>query len=201
MNKFNFQKNINKTIKIGSSNRGFTIVETLVAIFILLLSITGPLAIAQSGLRAAFLSRDQVTAFYLAQDAMESIKNVRDDNLIAGIWNASDRGTWTKGLANCFSGSGCTVDTLSDVLITAKCNTEAVGCSLTNPLRFNLETKEFGISETNTEKSKFSRVVFINTTNRDNEIEVTVKVSWVTHNQLGEREIEVREYMSNWLGV
>jgi prepilin-type N-terminal cleavage/methylation domain-containing protein len=59
--------------------RGFTIMETLVAILILLAVITGPLAFIQSGLRASFVARDQIVAFYLAQDAMEAIKNILDN--------------------------------------------------------------------------------------------------------------------------
>jgi prepilin-type N-terminal cleavage/methylation domain-containing protein len=70
MYKDKFKKN---TIRTSS---GFTLIETLVAIFILVLATTGPLSFAQSGLRASFVARDQVVAFYLAQDAIETIKNL-----------------------------------------------------------------------------------------------------------------------------
>jgi prepilin-type N-terminal cleavage/methylation domain-containing protein len=69
----NMQKN--KNLK---KNSGFTMIESLVAIFIILLAITGPMVFAQNGLRTAFLSRDQITAFFLAQDVIESIKNYRN---------------------------------------------------------------------------------------------------------------------------
>lgn len=60
--------------------QGFTIVETLVAIAILMISIAGPLTIAQKGLTAAVYARDQVVASYLAQDQMEFLKNARDNS-------------------------------------------------------------------------------------------------------------------------
>lgn len=62
-------------------NKGFTIIETLVAITILMISIAGPLTIAQKSLMAASYAKDQVIASFLAQDLMEKIKNDRDVNI------------------------------------------------------------------------------------------------------------------------
>ena len=58
-----------------NSNAGFTLIESLVAISILLLSISAPLTIASKGLASSFFARDQITAFYLAQDAVEYIRD------------------------------------------------------------------------------------------------------------------------------
>ena len=80
----NSMKNFIKKIIKEKTNRGFTVLETLVAVFILVLAITGPMVFAQSGLRTAFLARDQITAFFLAQDAIETIKNIRDTNALQG---------------------------------------------------------------------------------------------------------------------
>ena len=71
---------MNKITK-SKSIKGFTMVETLVAVAILMISVAGPLTIAQKGLLAAIYARDQVTASFLALDAMEYIKNVRDNNI------------------------------------------------------------------------------------------------------------------------
>lgn len=65
-------------------NKGFTMVETLVAVAILMISIAGPLTIANKGLTAAVYAKDQVIASFLAQDAMEYLKNYRDHNIIIG---------------------------------------------------------------------------------------------------------------------
>ena len=62
----------------NSTPRGFTLLETFVAITILMFAVVGPLTIVSKALNASYDSRDQITAFYLAQDAIEYIRNVRD---------------------------------------------------------------------------------------------------------------------------
>jgi len=63
---------------------GFTLVETLVAVAILMIAIAGPLTIANQALTAALGSRNAMIATYLAQDGMESIKNIKDNNVSSG---------------------------------------------------------------------------------------------------------------------
>ena len=65
-------------------DKGFTIIETLVAITILMIAIAGPLTIAQKGFIASIYARDQVTASFLAQDMMEAIKNEQRN-----LWSAT----------------------------------------------------------------------------------------------------------------
>jgi prepilin-type N-terminal cleavage/methylation domain-containing protein len=84
----------------------FTLIETLVAIAILMVAITGPLTIANKGLVAAVGSRDQTIASYLAQDLMEYVKNVRDDNI-----QASPARGWLTYLTNISGSNNCTPST------------------------------------------------------------------------------------------
>lgn len=72
-----YRSKTNSLAGLGTS-RGFTIVETLVAIAVLMIAITGPLVIASKGLTAALYSKDQMIASFLAQESMEIIKNLRD---------------------------------------------------------------------------------------------------------------------------
>ena len=69
----------------SKNNKGFTIIETLIAITILMISIAGPLTIAQKSLNAATYAKDQVTASFLAQEQMEKIKNDRDNKRLVGV--------------------------------------------------------------------------------------------------------------------
>jgi prepilin-type N-terminal cleavage/methylation domain-containing protein len=90
--------------------KGFTIIETLVAVAILMISVAGPLTVAHKGLMASIYTRDNVTASYLAQDALEYVKNIRDNHKIQGdYW----LGAGEENLARCTSVTAyhCSVDT------------------------------------------------------------------------------------------
>ncbi len=69
MKKFNFKN-------------GFTIVEMLVAISILLIGVLGPLGVASRGISDGIYAKNQIAATYLAQEAMEVFINTRNTNLI-----------------------------------------------------------------------------------------------------------------------
>lgn len=62
-----------------SYKNGFTLVETLVAISILVMVIVGPMTIAQKGIQNAYFANDQVTAVFLAQEAIEGVRELRDE--------------------------------------------------------------------------------------------------------------------------
>ncbi len=81
----------------------FTLLETLVAISVLMMSLLGPFAIAQQSLRSAYYARDQVTAFYLAQEGIEFVRAVRDQNYLSGA-------PWLDGIGDACTGVPCTVD-------------------------------------------------------------------------------------------
>lgn len=73
------------------TSQGFTILETLVAISILILAITAPLAIIAQALRSSYYARDQITAYYLAQEAVEFLRNKRD---FVGLQGNVDAAQW-----------------------------------------------------------------------------------------------------------
>lgn len=84
---------------------GFTIVETLVAVAILMIAIAGPLVVATKGLNSALVSKDQMIASYLAQESMEAIKNKKDNNLNQ---YPGDLAHWLDGIYT--AGSACDSD-------------------------------------------------------------------------------------------
>jgi len=139
-----------------TTTKGFTIIETLVAITILMISIAGPLTIAHKSFMAAIQARDQLTASYLAQDAMEYIKHIRDDNML----NASN---WLAHLDACIA-QKCAIDTL----------TGAVIAGITT---FSLTKTQNGYGHSGGTPTPFSRSFSI-TKIHDNQARVTVEVRW-----------------------
>jgi prepilin-type N-terminal cleavage/methylation domain-containing protein len=68
-------------------NRGFTLVETIVAIYVLLIGIVGAMSLAQQNISAIGISRDRLIATNLAQEGIELIRNKRDTNYIMCLEN------------------------------------------------------------------------------------------------------------------
>src|SRR3989344_1598293 len=169
-------------MKKKTSSAGFTLIETFVAITVLLTAIAGPLTIASKGLSSAMIARDQMTAFYLGQDAIEFIRHHKDTNALR-----SD--PWLTGLSACMS-TLCTVDTKEDVL--TSCGTSCP------PLRYNDESGFFSYNLLDDE-TNFTRSVKITPANAEDNIEGTVEasVSWTAVNGLV-RNFTVREHLFDW---
>lgn len=93
-------------ILIGQQNtEGFTLVETLVAVTVLLVVIIGPMTIAQKGIQNAYYAREQLIAVSLAQEAVEGIRELRDIQALKVYENSAvDTEAWlpsTCGGGNC----------------------------------------------------------------------------------------------------
>lgn len=169
--------NLSKSMKFQfKNNQGFTIIETLVAVAILMISIVGPLTIAQKGLMSAIYAHDQVTASYLAQDAMEYVKNVRDSNLL-------NRPTlWLDKLSDCVDVT-CSVNTLTGDPNASVGQTSLAGintCSGTT-CRLYLASGNAGYTPSSSGgvASKFSRYFSIKPViNSPKEAKIVVTVSW-----------------------
>ena len=64
-------------------SRGFTLVETMIAVTIVTLSVAGPLYGASRAFVAAEISRDHLIASYLASEGIEYVREMRDDEYLA----------------------------------------------------------------------------------------------------------------------
>ncbi len=84
----------------------------MVSIAILSVAILGTFTAVQSSLQNSGFAKDQVTAFYLTQEAVEYIRNIRDTNAIQNIATPTN---WLTGLAAsagdpCYFGKTCQID-------------------------------------------------------------------------------------------
>ncbi len=175
----------NKKIEKGRNRlrkAGFTLVESLVAIGILSLSIAGTFTAVQNGLRSSIMAKNQITAFYLTQEAMEFIKNIRDENALRTI-----SGTNTNWLAllsagagdPCYFGKTCTID--SPLKVATACSGGFGTCpkinqnTATTSASFGLMGYTVGAGWTTT---NFRREIQFQSVSAD-EVKVTISISWL----------------------
>ncbi len=179
---------------------GFTLIETLVAISILMVAIVAPMTLATQALSAAFYARDQITAFYLAQEGIEVVRSVRDHNILLATAGQS---------ANIFdniplSSGVSTVDFTAAARVTDPASA-LVRCPLNNCPVLNTDGNLYAYSSGSAWRpSIFNRTI----TARENvdgqgnpdpdDILVTVTVSWQEGNYQT-RTFTLTEDMYRWI--
>lgn len=187
--------------KILKVSRGFTLVEAMVAISILLLSITGAFAVAQSSLQSTSYAKNRITAYYLAQEGLEYIRHLRDNNGLKMLSDKTGNISWLEGFAEnsddpCYFWYNCMVDTTGEY----SPNPERCDDHCPN-LLLNTSTGQFQyVQKSSTVDSGFKRIINIRqqggSLNGNNEIVVVSTVSW---NQNGvSKTLEVSENLYNW---
>jgi prepilin-type N-terminal cleavage/methylation domain-containing protein len=94
-----------------NKQKGFTLLETLVAIFILLLALTSLFSLTSSNFFSSRYARNESTAVYLAQEAIDYVRNDRDTTAFqAHSWSAFIYRYGDTIASNCYSANGCTID-------------------------------------------------------------------------------------------
>ncbi len=173
-----------------TNTRGFSLIETLIAVSVLMMAVAGPLSIAARGLISAQFARDQIIAFHLAREATELIRNKRDANILAGQG-------WLEGmtaLPNCLTPNVCRVSpTEGDVTFTL--------CSggVCDPLSIHTTNGVYDYdSGTDWRESRFIRSIsFEQVPNHaDNEIIANITIEWSTGSL--SKEFTITEHFFNW---
>jgi type II secretory pathway pseudopilin PulG len=169
---------------------GFTLVETLVAVSILVMAILGAFAAVRTGLSSVAGSKNQIVAFYLAEEAVEQIRNIRDQNGLNGL-------PWLTGIAAnasdpCYFGKVCKVDSAFGSLLSA-CPGGVGSCPVLSLTDFDIYDYDPGQPAT-----IYRREVTLSpvSTNPGDEVSVLVTITW-TRGILNET-FRVRENIMNW---
>lgn len=166
---------------------GFTIIESLVALSILVMVIISASSAVSTGISSYIYSKDQITAFYLAQEGFEQIRNIRDENNLEGAH-------WLSGITEvandpCYFGQACTV---SPVETTLAIRCPAPGsCSY---LRQEVATGFYGYNGI-WPLTVFKREITITSVSA-NEISVKVTINWSKGSAT--RQFTVSENIHNW---
>ncbi len=169
-------------MNIKSQNKGFTLIETLVAIAVLMIAIAGPLVIANQALTSALYARDQSTASFLAQEEMEIVKNVRDN-----VFNNSSGQTIPGVFSPCMgSSSTCDIEALNDYIINiiianlVSPNYKCSSPSSNSCLLYLDSNNKYTHSSTGTTPTKFTRSFYLMRPDNGStdDYQVIVNVSW-----------------------
>lgn len=185
----------------SSRIKGFTLIETLVAIAILTIAIVGPLTLAMKSIISSYSSQNNLTAVYLAQEGLEYVKNVRDNNILQGE-------DWIEGgdLNNCIyhninNPKGCYINidqifggNLDDI---SQCH-PVNGCP---KIRYNPNDgyNYYEISENNPE-TIFTRTIKITKIETEpginDEAQVESKIEWTENG--APKNVILKENIFNW---
>lgn len=167
-----------------SSQQGFTLIETMVAISVLVIALSAPLTLASQSLFASVYAKDQVTASYLAQEAIEVVREKRDNNFL-NIINGASGVSWLDSIPQ---GEYFSVDVAQDSIVA--CGTSCKSTALNNNGAFY--TYQSGTA------TRFSREVFVSVFPGGDEARVTATVYWTT-GAFREQSVVVEEHIFNWV--
>lgn len=165
------------------SGGGFTLLEMMMAVFVILVGILGAMALIQRVLFFGSLSQSRLAAAYLAQEGIEIIRNVRDTNWL-------EDNPWDEGLTVC-GGVGFIADYNHSYGPTQI--DPSFPCYSGQYLNIASTTGFYGY--TSGAQTKFQRKIRINSLSPD-ELNVLVEISWT------EKEVHysfsVQENLYNW---
>lgn len=187
------------------TENGFTLIETMVAVTILTLAIAGPLVTANRAIVAAQSSRDQLTASYLAQEGVEYMRAMRDNDYLSAYQaGGQDISTmaWNNflssvSLCNATSNSAvaCTYDPSNSLAPLATCSVNS--CA---PLNL---TSLVGGALGYTQQSggtapRFTRTIQIvdASPNGATDVQIVSKVSWDFHGT--PHSVSVSDHLTPW---
>ncbi len=103
-----------------ASNRGFTLIETFVAITILLIAILGPMSVIASFLAHNTYAKNQITAAFLAQEGVDAVTDIVKNRTFQRQGELDPTLGWLDPLDPvCLSGNGCDIDVYDNLTISA----------------------------------------------------------------------------------
>lgn len=200
---------INKKIKnninsFKKTTNGFTLVETMVAVFILSFSMLALMTVVSDSLFTARYSRNQITAIYLAQEASDFIRNDRDNYFFIG-----DPGNWQSFVdkySPCFSEDGCYFEVLEALQqegpIIGQCNNNSTGTPIKCPFFNDNQEGEEGqplYSYSNgDQESKFQREIKMVEGNNENQDEVILTVTVLWKEKTISKETVLETILTKW---
>jgi prepilin-type N-terminal cleavage/methylation domain-containing protein len=180
--------------------RGFTIVETLVAVSILLVGVAVAFSTAHLGVSSTNEVRNRIAAIFLAQEGIEGVKNIKDSNLLKRSQGGEQNRNWLEGITNfpgaCSSNYGCGYDIFGGPNENGElhlCDQSGTSCEIQEFERDGVDLyrqADYGGSAVN-----FVRRIYVDEVKEDAEARVRVVI---TQKDDPSFYYEVTAFMYNW---
>ena len=190
--------------------RGFSLVETLVAISILLIVIVGPMTISVTASRSTSFASEQVIAFFLAQEGAEIAQKARDD-LLLDVFAGNSSNAWaaftdssSSGVYDfCFNATGCGLELATDATGSIPA---PVDCDSGNNCTLYLDTSSGDVRSRYTydasgnEATAYQRQIIFENVDA-NQVRVVSRVFWRSGSIRDIQSVEVETYLYNVYGI
>jgi len=162
-------------------NKGFTIIESLVAITILIIGVLGPMTAATRGITDGYYAQNQLIATHLAQEALE-LASVQLKN------NYANNAPFLNNIDNCSSGCAVVVKPKSDVSFSFET------CSINNNCKMAYNATEGFYRYGAGIGAEFTRTLTVTDLDPGNNTQALLeaKVTWV--NKIGSTQKDVTLY-------
>jgi len=182
---------------------GFSLVETLVAISILLIVIVGPMTISSKAAKSSTFATEQVQAFFLAQEGLELAQKMRDDFLLTNFGSSGFSTTWEDDFINfnnnCFTtGCGLAWDNSSVTSLVTPVLCINTNCRLYLSPTPAHRSRYTHVTASNT-ITPFARVITF-TADNPGGVKVVSKVTWRTGSLIADQKVEVDTYLYDIYG-
>jgi prepilin-type N-terminal cleavage/methylation domain-containing protein len=190
-------------------NEGFSLVEVLVAVTILLLVMAGPMRVLTSSTNSTTYSSEQVVAYFLAQEGLELVQLGRDNLVLRDFKDIINSQTleqppWAQFqsvFSNCISGTcGLTATNADPTYAVTNCAT-LTNCRLylntstpTNRARYT----HTAAGNTETPYTRTIKIGMITAANgRIQGAVATSTVTWRTGSLIAGQKVELVTYLTN----
>lgn len=176
------------------TQRGFSFIEVLVAISILLVAIVGPMTIASDGLQISHLARERAVAVFLAQEGLEGVYYFQG-NAGLDVLRTPSTNTWawvnSSIPAGCTNGAGqsCRLDTTGSEPVYEVCN-DAEDCRVYYQEGAAVPYRQ---GSTSGNATRYIREITFDTSG--NQLKVYSKVRWDTRVSQSEQDVELTAYL------
>ncbi len=170
-------------------SRGFTLLETIIAVFILSTAATAALTSVRTGARSSEYARDEIVAYYLSNETVEFLRNLRDTNITKGR-------NWLSGIpVECFTkDNNCRIDTSTKTFEVVDSKEQLRLCFDPNIINQEIAEEEsqstfssggYGYDacdsidvDSGVIQSRFIREIWFEKFDDDNQVVVNIKITW-----------------------